>query len=191
MLPWGHAAVGYLAYRGLRAARKRGAPTPAAALAVAVGSQAPDLVDKPLSWTLGVLPAGRSLGHSLLVVALVLALASRVRAVRDRPAAATGFAVGTVSHVLADAAGPALAGTPGVASFLFWPVLPLRVDDGGYSLVGAFRSLEPTVDVFVGLGLTVLAGGVWLRDGAPGAAVVYRAVARAAGRGSRGDAGER
>ncbi|MFB6301894.1 MAG: metal-dependent hydrolase [Haloferacaceae archaeon] len=174
MLPWGHAAVGYLAYRGLRAARGRDVPPPAAVVAVAVGSQAPDLVDKPLAWTLGVLPAGRSLGHSLLVAAAVAVLVGRVRAVRSRPAAATGFAVGALSHALADAAGPVLAGTPAVASFLFWPALPLYVDDAGYSVLAVFRSLSLTPDVLAGLALTAVAAVVWLRDGAPGTGVIAR-----------------
>lgn len=178
MLPWAHAAVGYLAYRGVRAARGRGVPTPAATVAVAVGSQAPDLVDKPLAWTLGVLPAGRSLGHSLLVAAVALALASRIGAVRARPEAATGVAVGVVSHALADAAGPVLAGTPRAASFLFWPAIRLPADDGGYAVLEVFLSLAPTPDVLVGLGLTVVAAAVWLRDGAPGAGLVSRAVGR-------------
>lgn len=181
MFPWGHAAVGYLAYRGLRAARGRGAPTPAAAVAVAVGSQAPDLIDKPLAWTVGVLPAGRSLGHSLVVAALVGALLGRTRAVRDRPAAAAGFAVGALSHALADAAGSALAGSPGAASFLLWPVLPLTVEDDGYAILGVLLSLEPTTDVLVGLALAAVAAAVWVRDGAPGAGAAWRAIRRAAG----------
>ncbi|MFB6282006.1 MAG: metal-dependent hydrolase [Haloferacaceae archaeon] len=174
MFPWGHAAVGYLAYRGLRAARGRDAPTPAAALGVAVGSQAPDLIDKPLAWTLGVLPAGRALGHSLLVAALAGALLARVGAVRARPAAATGFAVGALSHALADAAGPALAGRPAAASFLLWPALPLRIEDDGHAILGMLRSVEPTPDVLVGLALTAAAAAVWVRDGAPGAGFVTR-----------------
>ena len=176
MLPWGHAAVGYLAYRGGLAARGRGTPTPAAAVAVAVGTQAPDLVDKPLAWTVAVLPAGRSLGHSLLVMAVLVALASRVRAVRARPEAATGFGVGAVSHTLADAAGPVLGGTPAAASFLLWPLVPLHVHDGGFSILGIFLSLDPTPPVLAGLALSAVAAAVWIRDGAPGLGFVVGAV---------------
>lgn len=174
MLPWGHAAVGYLAYRGIRG--PQGAPAPAAAVAVVVGSQAPDLVDKPLAWTVGVLPAGRSLGHSLLVMAALFAIASRVRAVRARPEPAAGFAVGAVSHALADAAGSLLGGGPRAASFLFWPVVPLPVHEGGYSILGIFLSLDPTPPVLAGVALTAVAVAVWLRDGAPGLGFVTRAV---------------
>lgn len=181
MLPWSHAAVGYLAYRLLLAARERGPPAPAAAVAVAVGTQAPDLVDKPLAWGLGVLPTGRSLGHSLLVAAVVVAAASRIRAVRDRPAVAGGFAVGYLSHPLADAAEPVLEGTPGVASFLLWPALPLRFDDEDFSILEVLLSVEPTAEVLLGLGLTVVAAAVWVRDGAPGTELLVRAV-RAGGR---------
>lgn len=176
MLPWGHAAVGYLVYRGLLRARGRDGPTPAAALAVAAGTQVPDLVDKPLAWSVGLLPAGRSFGHSLLVAAVLLGLATRVSAVRERSAAATGFAVGYLSHPLADAAGPVLGGYPAVASFLFWPVLRVPFDDSGYSILEVFLSLEPTVDVLVGLGLTAVAVAVWIADGTPGLGLATGAV---------------
>ncbi|MFB6080422.1 MAG: metal-dependent hydrolase [Haloferacaceae archaeon] len=176
MLPWGHVAVGYLAYRSLRTVRGRGVPSPAAAVAVVVGTQAPDLIDKPLAWNLGLLPAGRSLGHSLLVMAVVFALASRLRVVRDRPVAAGAFALGAVSHAFADAAGPLVEGTPAAASFLLWPVVPLHVHDSGYSILAVFLSLDPTPHVLVGLVLSAVAAVVWVRDGTPGTGLVVRAL---------------
>lgn len=36
-------------------------------------TQLPDLIDKPLAWSVGILPTGRSLAHSLLTASLVLA----------------------------------------------------------------------------------------------------------------------
>ena len=78
MWPWEHAAVAYLCWAALdrRAARSEGA----AVVAVLVGSQFPDLIDKPLSWVFQVLPTGQSLAHSLLfalpLIGLVVALDS-------------------------------------------------------------------------------------------------------------------
>jgi len=86
MWPWGHAAVGYLAYSlGYRASDRR--LTGAAVIALGVGTQFPDLIDKPLGWTFGVLPGGRTLAHSLLtvaVVAVVLAIPLGVVSARRR-----------------------------------------------------------------------------------------------------------
>ena len=65
MWPWGHLAVGYLVYSGLSRWRFGRLPGSVATLAVALGTQLPDLVDKPLAWTVNVLASGRSLAHSL------------------------------------------------------------------------------------------------------------------------------
>jgi hypothetical protein len=49
-----------------------------AAALVAVAALLPDLVDKPLSWWLDVLPAGTSLAHSLTGFLPAAAVASAV-----------------------------------------------------------------------------------------------------------------
>jgi hypothetical protein len=74
MWPWGHLALGYLLYSPFARARFGRPPTDRATLLLAFGTQLPDLVDKPLAWRLDVLPAGRTLGHSLLSVVAVSAL---------------------------------------------------------------------------------------------------------------------
>ena len=40
-------------------------------LALAIGTQLPDLIDKPLTYQFAVLPSGRSLGHSLFFAAVL------------------------------------------------------------------------------------------------------------------------
>ena len=60
MWPWGHLALGYLLHSPLARARFGRPPTDRATLLLVIGTQLPDLVDKPLAWWLGVLPAGRS-----------------------------------------------------------------------------------------------------------------------------------
>ncbi|PSQ17916.1 hypothetical protein BRC99_00275 [Halobacteriales archaeon QS_7_69_60] len=69
MLPWGHLAVGYLAYSLAVRGRTGGPPAGLATAALAVGTQFPDLIDKPLVAWVSLLPSGRSLGHSLLFAA--------------------------------------------------------------------------------------------------------------------------
>ncbi|MFB6161230.1 MAG: metal-dependent hydrolase [Haloferacaceae archaeon] len=136
MHPLGHAAVAYLAYLGVAAVAGRRLPARSALPPLFLASQAPDLVDKPLAYA-GVLPSGRSLGHSLLTVALVLvALVAVARsagvAAGDNPhrdwdreflrVGPLAVAVGLVSHLLADAHRALLAGRPDRASFLLWPL---------------------------------------------------------------------
>lgn len=58
MWPWGHAAIGYLLFSmdtRLRYGRRPGGP---ATILLFFGTQFPDLVDKPLAWTLPLLPSG-------------------------------------------------------------------------------------------------------------------------------------
>ena len=129
MWPWGHLAVGYVLYSLGTRARTGESPDGWNVVALAIGTQFPDLVDKPLAWWLGVLPGGRTLAHSLLVavplVVLVAALARRY----DAGPRATAFAVGYLSHLAGDALVPALVGSPRELAFLLWPATPTVVYD--------------------------------------------------------------
>ncbi|WP_254766853.1 metal-dependent hydrolase [Salinilacihabitans rarus] len=169
MWPWGHLAVAYLCYRVY--ARRRYGRTPRAlpAVALAVGSQAPDLLDKPLAWTAGVLPAGRTLAHSLLFAALALPVVYALARSAGRAEAGVAFVVGHLSHLLADVPPAAFAGDPATAAYLVWPLLPApeEVAVAGildailtYYAMGPFEWLQ--------LGLFALAVAAWVRDGAPG-----------------------
>jgi len=177
MWPWAHLGFGYLLYRATPAGRS----TPidgAAVLALALGTQFPDLVDKPLAWYLGALPSGRSLAHSLLAFALVVGVAL-VLARRDgRPEVAAGFGVGYLSHLAGDALGDVVAGDFGYLTFLGWPLTPppdYGVEPG---LLARLREFEATPTLAVGLGLALLAAGFWVRDGRPGVGTALGTVRR-------------
>ena len=169
MWPWGHAASGYLIYLVVR--RVRGKPWPpgdVSVVALAVGTQFPDLVDKPLAWSFELLPSGRSLAHSLLVATLVCGLTVALARRSDRPTPAWAFAIGYYAHLLGDALIPLLQLDAEFLTFLVWPLLPPPPYESDSSFVEHFVSLELTPFTTFGLALTVLAVVRWVRDGYPG-----------------------
>lgn len=180
MLPWGHAAVGYLCVSLAIRFRHRIPPQGPTAIAVAIGTQLPDLIDKPLAWTFGVIPSGRSLAHSLVFLAglsvVVWALATRY----DRRLEAGAFLGSYLTHVLADVLPAALAGEWAKLGTLLWPITPLYQypDELDRSIVGFFLELRPAELVSFELGVTVVVLALWVADGAPGIGTAVRFVRR-------------
>ena len=171
MWPWGHLAVGYLALAGGRRAPPGGAGT----LLLALGTQFPDLVDKPLAWHLGVIPNARSLAHSAIVATLLVTIVWWYAARRDQRPLALAFGVGYASHLTADALYPALAGDVVDLAFLGWPVLPAIEYTGSTSVTARFAELFATLaagqvpgTLAFEVGLTLVAVALWARHGFPG-----------------------
>lgn len=174
MWPWGHLAAAYLLSTGYARTRFGRPLSGGSVLLVAFGSQLPDLVDKPLGWYLGVLPAGRSLAHSLLFAVPVTVAALLLARRLDRPQQGVAFAVGMLSHLLTDSL-PALWRDVG-ADYLLWPLLPVTPYEGGApGLLELFRSAASEPFFVVELLLVVLAAAVWYRDGYPGVGTLVRA----------------
>ncbi|WP_135828616.1 metal-dependent hydrolase [Halorussus halobius] len=169
MWPWGHLAVGYLVYSLAVRLRERRPPTGPAAIALAFGTQFPDLVDKPLAWTVDLLPNGRSLAHSLLAALLVVVAVGVVLRRWHRGGVATAFGVGYLTHLFGDALPPAVSGDVDALGFLAWPLAP-PVEYGTEQSFAAHLGelgLDAVVSVEFGLAAAVVA--LWLVDGAPGA----------------------
>lgn len=179
MWPWEHAALGYL----VLSLASRGAlgrpPGEAAVLGVFLGTQLPDLIDKPLSWGLGVFPTGHGAGHSVFAGVAVALIAWRVRRRRE-PALA--LALGYWSHLAGDALDP-LRGGGGIAlDRLLWPVVQGEPYARDYGLARglvylrefavALSAGEPAV--VVSLAAPALAVALWLADGAPGLVAARR-----------------
>ncbi|SDQ29590.1 metal-dependent hydrolase [Natronobacterium texcoconense] len=169
MWPWGHLAVGYLLYTAYTHRRFDRPPLAAPAIALAVGSQFPDLVDKPLAWTVSVLPGGRTLGHSLLFAAILVPTVYLLAARLERRDVGIAFVIGHLSHLSADIPPSALTGDLSGTEFLLWPFVAAPEEEpvGGildavlhYYAMGPYEWFQ--------LGLFVLAAIVWYRDGAPG-----------------------
>lgn len=178
MWPWAHAAFGYLLYTGVLRVREGGQPTGWPVVALAVGTQVPDLVDKPVAWYLQMLPYGRSLTHSLLI-AVPLALAVwLVARHRGHPAVGIAFAVGHLSHLAGDALHATLAAEWADLAFLVWPLLPLPHQDTELEgLVAHIRNIEGSPFFLFGLLLTAVGLVVWIRHGRPGVAELRGAIA--------------
>ncbi|MFB6252114.1 MAG: metal-dependent hydrolase, partial [Halobellus sp.] len=98
MLPWGHLAVGYLLYTFGTHLLQRSAPAGQAVLLLAVGTQLPDLVDKPLNWWLDIFD-GRAIGHSMFAAVVISILFFSVMRRYDREDLAVALSVGLVSHL--------------------------------------------------------------------------------------------
>lgn len=124
MLPPGHLAIGYLAYSGLRRVRSGGAPAAMPTAALAVGTQFPDIIDKPLSWTFGLLPTGRSLTHSAFICIAITVVVIHYSRVIDRTALGSAFTIGYWSHLLGDLYAAVVAGEAETNWFFLWPIVP-------------------------------------------------------------------
>lgn len=177
MWPWGHLTVGYLVYAWLVWYRDRRVPDDLPVLALALGTQVPDLVDKSLGWYLGVLPGGRSLAHSVFAVAGVVGCAVTVVRMSGQSSAWVAFAAGYTTHPVADAMEPLVVGEYGGLAYLLWPVAPLP--DPEY-VDGVAAAVEhASLGFFVGeLLLTALVAWLWVRHGYPGVGTLKASIAR-------------
>lgn len=170
MLPWGHAAFGYLAYSLYQRLKNGVPPAGWAAIALGLGTQFPDLVDKPLSWTFHVLPTGRSLAHSTLTMAVVGAVLLGVAHRRGWTVPAWAFLAGYASHILGDGLHAIWHGEFHELHYMVYPLLPLGEPESDYSFISFFLNLEFSPFLAFGLVLTSIGLAVWYRDGLPGLA---------------------
>jgi xanthosine utilization system XapX-like protein len=185
MWPWEHLAFGYVLYSGYTRLRHGRRPERGPVIALAVATQLPDLIDKPLAWTFDVLPTARSLGHSVFVAGVFLGVVALLMRRRGVPAVGPAVAVGYLSHLLGDVfyhvvtrvlGGGEIA--VGDVAFLLWPLVRQSSrETGGLlgrtdQLFGEFVTYLGTPDGLVylalELGLLLLATAFWASDGWPG-----------------------
>jgi hypothetical protein len=93
-----------------------------APLPVVAGAALPDLLDKPLAMV-GVVDLFHTVGHSLVMLPVLLAGALAWGRLREGSAAGWGIVVGWASHLLLDAVHVVINGRPEDAVFLAWPAL--------------------------------------------------------------------
>jgi membrane-bound metal-dependent hydrolase YbcI (DUF457 family) len=172
MWPWGHLAAGYLIYSAYARLRTDSPPGNLPALVAAFATQFPDLVDKPLAWSLSILPSGRSLTHSLVTVGPALAVAWLLAARRDARPLGTALAIGVLSHLFTDALYPLVNLDFEFVTFLGWPLLELPPYEVDSSFAAHFALIDLSPTFVFELVLVAVASVVWHYDGNPGLATV-------------------
>lgn len=173
MWPPGHLAVAYLAYAGYFRFRSYGRPAGSAVLVLVVASLLPDLIDKPLAWWVGILPSGRSLGHSILVIGPLTLLVYRWFSRRGRTLHGIAFAIGAWSHLILDAL-PVLWGDTSVR-FLLYPLLDVqRYDDGAPEILELLADSLRDPYFLVEIPLFAIAVLVWFAHDRPGATLIRK-----------------
>jgi membrane-bound metal-dependent hydrolase YbcI (DUF457 family) len=185
MWPWEHLIFGYVWYSVLHRVAWGQPISDAEGLALALATQAPDLVDKTLSWTLGVVSWGYGPAHSVLVGLPAAALVAGALWTRDRARVATAFLLAYGSHLVGDAL--ALRANGPNLGRLLWPVVTFdayetrlgfverfatyfgsfaaqMTDPENFALISAYGAVFACVAV------------LWVLDGTPGIRRVRRLV---------------
>ena len=184
MWPWEHLAFAYVLYSLYSNVIRRKSPSGREAIAVVIGSQLPDIVDKPLAWTFAVTETGYSIGHSIFVAPVVCLLAYALASRRGERVLAGAFSIAYLSHLVADVINPWLMGRSLEPRVVLWPIAsPPANDHGGllehfavyflrYVRVLLEGGLTTQATFQLGMATAVLA--LWLYDGAPIAADCWR-----------------
>jgi hypothetical protein len=190
MLPHGHLALGYILYSVYSRIKYHETINSPTIIFIGVGTQLPDLIDKPLG-LLGVLPSGRALGHSLLfAIPLAVVVGSVLHRWSGEWKLGVAFGLSYVSALLGDGALLLIHGTVtrDLIEISFWvwpflfpadriveivsniPILALVVESKSVwaaSVLPTGEALRPWIRSFE-LGLTSIAVILWLYDGQPG-----------------------
>ena len=178
MWPWEHVVVGYLTVSVGAHVVSRRPPTAFEAVALAVASVSPDLIDKPLAWQFGVFPSGYGLGHSAFFAVPLAWLVLIVTAALRRSGVGVAFGTAYALHLVGDVVPDLLAGDGLPVARILWPVVTVETtyEDGfagtllGYLADGLDDLLSgpPSASFLVVLGLTATCAVLWLYDGMPG-----------------------
>ncbi|MFC4247083.1 metal-dependent hydrolase [Natribaculum luteum] len=190
MWPWEHLAFGYVLYSLHANAIRRERPSGRETIVVAVASQLPDLVDKPLAWAVGFVETGYALGHSIFIAPIVCLAAAALATRRGEQSLGGAFTVGYLSHVAGDVLNPFFLGRGLEVRVLLWPIASPPADAHGGFLEHVLVYLARHVAYLTAegltpylafqLGLAVAVALLWLYDGAPVASDLWRWLARRA-----------
>lgn len=152
MWPWGHLAFGYLVYSLSSRAAFRESPAAGPTLVLAVASQLPDLVDKPLSWTFDVFETGYGAGHSVFVALPVIAAVALFASRTDHEQYGLAFCAGYAAHLVGDVFLSTVLSGEAAFDQVLWPV----AEFSGYAVDRGF--FGRFWEYFVGFAADVLSG---------------------------------
>ncbi|MFC6721136.1 metal-dependent hydrolase [Halovenus amylolytica] len=107
----------------------------------------PDLVDKPLAWTFGIIPSGRMLAHSLVIASVIILCILLVAYRKQRLPHGVVFAWAYLSHIAGDFYPVFTQGTDYYYyPNMFWPIMgPSPARNPGF----AGKLPEPGIEVVV------------------------------------------
>lgn len=153
MEPGNHILLALFPVVGYSLLRHRRPTTGPILLLVIGASLFPDLVDKPLAWTLGVVPSGRMVAHSLVIAVPIVALVYLLAVWTGRRSYGVAFLWGYLIHITGDFY-PILWHGTDYYFFpnLFWPLLKANPDPNP-----GFGDKIPVLSVEILPKLTVLA----------------------------------
>lgn len=182
MWPWTHVAFGYVWYSVLVHLVLRRRPTDVPAILAGVSALLPDLVDKPLAWSIGATTTGYGPAHSVFVGVPLLALAAVGLWRRTRLEMGIALFVGYVSHLLGDIIFQYFDDGRIVTAVVSWPLGPGASESTGGILAHVVHYLryyvhaivmgEATTYVLVSIAIVVGVFALWIADGTPGLVVV-------------------
>lgn len=122
MQPSEHFIIAVLPTAAYVIARDRALPTARFLAVVFVGSQLPDLVDKPLAHQFGLLPSGRVFLHSLPIAVPLILLVLYYTYRTDRLRLGGAYAFAHLSHLFADNYRALLTPSERFPPDLLWPL---------------------------------------------------------------------
>lgn len=122
MLPIEHLIVALVPTCLVIVVVSRQLPAPPIIGAVGLGSQFPDLIDKPLALQLGIIPTGRVFMHSLPIAVPFLIVVGVYGYRTDRLPLAVVFAFAHLTHLIADTYQTLLGPVLSLSPDLLWPV---------------------------------------------------------------------
>lgn len=178
MWPWEHLAIAYVLFSIISRVAFRYPPTDASVFVLVIASQLPDLIDKPLSWGLGIFPSGYAIAHSIFFAVFVCVLSILFAWRWRQRMGGLAVTIGYLSHLLGDVIDPIRYGDGPDISRILWPLVeqePYSEDLGlvrGITYIREFiRDLGAFDFSLIGLIFLLLPGFAllfWINDGTPG-----------------------
>lgn len=155
MRPHEHFLVALLPVFVYTLIRYRRPPSKSMLFVVFIGSQFPDIVDKPLAFSAGILPSGRVFMHSLPFVIPFSIIVLAYGIFTDRPHFGIGFVWAHLLHLVGDFRFSLFDGQ--IPPDLIWPLAPASPSP---DIPFWARTTPITVEVWTTFSLLILSVGV-------------------------------